>query len=136
MAASALTKAASPLQEYFRCLDLPPFGLSGSLGKSSGFFQFGPGIICYGQTTGETRPIVNGWLFDASKEVRTNGSGTLLPFDMAQVVNNLRYEIYANSGQRTFEKQWIKDVYYRMRPYMPVYFRKHLQTAYLKGWDR
>ncbi len=136
MSASVITKAASPLQDYFRCLDLPPFGLSGSLGKNSGFFQFGPGVICFGQTTGETRPIVNGWLFDAAKEVRTSGNGTLLPFDMKQVVNNLRYEAYANSGQRMLEKQWIKDFYYRMRPFMPVPIRKHLQTAYLKGWEQ
>jgi hypothetical protein len=33
------------------------------------------------------------------------------------------------------EKTWIKDIYYRLRPLMPVSFRKHLQGIYLRNWE-
>jgi len=75
-------------------------------------------------------------LFDAAEHVRSDASGMLLPFEAAQVIDNLRYERYVRSGQRTLEKAWVKDVYYRFRPLMPVAFRKHLQGFYLRDRDR
>src|SRR5438128_2100988 len=58
-----------------------------------------------------------------------------LPFDLNDVIRNLRYERYAparspNNLMRTIARK----IYYGLRPLMGVAFRKHLQRAYLKGW--
>jgi hypothetical protein len=126
----------APLLDYYRCAELPAFGLSKKLGQSEGFFRFGPDVVCYGQTTGATRAAVNGHLFDALQDVAIKDGGLLLPFDSKQVTDNLRYEYYVQSDQRWIERPWVKDIYYRLRPMLPVSVRKHLQKAYLSGWDQ
>src|SRR5262245_32806991 len=124
------------LLDYYRCADLPAFGLSGKLGDSAGFFRFGPDVICYGQTVGKTHSTVNGHLVDTTEHVRLVEDHVLVPFDIAGVVDNLRYEAYAHSTKRWVEKSWVRGLYYRLRPALPVAFRKHLQKLYLSGWDR
>jgi peptidoglycan/xylan/chitin deacetylase (PgdA/CDA1 family) len=60
----------------------------------------------------------------------------LLPFDLNEVVDNLRYERYANPSRgRWLEMAWAKDLYYLLRPMFPVGLRKHLQRLYLRGRD-
>ena len=111
-------------------------GIEGHLNGSRGFFRFGADAVCYGQAAGNTRPYVNGNLFDALQAVRLDENKVLLPFDVNQVLNNLRYERYvANGGGTWLEAAWAKDAYYRLRPYLPVGLRKHLQRAYLRGWE-
>ena len=111
-------------------------GIEGHLNGSRGFFRFGADAVCYGQAAGNTRPYVNGNLFDALQAVRLDENKVLLPFDVNQVLNNLRYERYvANGGGTWLEAAWAKDAYYRLRPYLPVSLRKHLQRAYLRGWE-
>jgi len=60
-----------------------------------------------------------------------------LPFDLAQVVDNLRYERYVNhlGQQRWLENAWIKRIYYLLRPMLPVSLRKHVQKGYLQDWE-
>src|SRR5438552_3846205 len=124
------------LLEYYQCADLPAFALSGELGDSAGFFRFGPDVICYGQTVGKTYSTVNGHLVDIAEHARVVEDHVLVPFDIAHVVDNLRYEAYAHSNERWIEKAWVRGLYYRLRPALPVAFRKHLQKLYLSGWDR
>ena len=69
-------------------------GIEGHLNGSRGFFRFGADAVCYGQAVGDTRPYVNGNLFDALQAVRLDENKVLLPFDVDQVLNNLRYERY------------------------------------------
>jgi len=128
------TKHSTALTDHFRCAEIPCVGQSGPLHPAKGFFRFGSEIVCYGQSTGKTRSNVKGHLYDASPDVQVNGSGLLLPFDLTQVVENLRYESYVQPGNRTLEKPWIRDLYYRMRPLLPVGIRKHLQGLYLRDW--
>jgi hypothetical protein len=129
------TTYSTALTDYFRCADIPYFGQSGTPHPANGFFRFGSEIVCYGQATGKTRSNATDHLYDASKDVQPNGSGLLLPFDLTQVVDNLRYESYVQPSNRLLESPWIKDIYYRLRPLMPVGVRKHLQGLYLRNWE-
>src|SRR5262249_8883108 len=129
-------KLQSPLQDYYRCGESPAFGLSGELGESKGFFRFGQDLVCYGETVAETCATVNSDLVDVGGYAETADHYVMLPFDITEVVDNLRYELYTQSGGRWVEKSWVKDAYYRLRPLLPVSVRKHLQKVYLSGWDR
>jgi hypothetical protein len=62
-----------------------------------------------------------------------------LSSDPTQVVNNLRREKYKGSsnGRKAIgENPVVHNTYYLLRPLMPVGMRRHLQRAYLKGWDK
>jgi peptidoglycan/xylan/chitin deacetylase (PgdA/CDA1 family) len=125
---------SNPIEQHYRCAEqIAGFQLTGRLKDRKGFFRLGPDVVCYGQTTGDTSSVVNGDLFDASKHFEKNGRTIALPFDPAQVLENLRYERYVSSpkSQRWTEASPIKWLYYAIRPMLPVAVRKHLQKAYL-----
>jgi len=136
IAISAPRRRSSSLVDFFRCADVPDFGLTSPVHPESGFFRFGADVVCYGQTCGEIRPSVNSSLYDASLHVQKDRHGLLLPFNPTQVVDNLRYESYVASGNRLLEQLWIKKLYYRLRPVLPVGIRKHLQSFYLRDWEK
>jgi hypothetical protein len=124
------------ITDYYRCPDdVADLGHQENLDGLKGFFRFGPGAVCYGQAAGTTRPYVNGNLFDASNAVQVGKNKVSLPFDVDQVLNNLLYERYVNSRDSWLDADWTKDVYYRLRPFLPVALRKHLQRVYLRGWQ-
>src|SRR4051812_12175487 len=132
------SRAMTPIMEHYRFPQgMPDFGVREGLKEARGFFRFGERVVCYGQSTGDTSSAVNGDLFDALHHVHHTDGTVVLPFDLTQVVNNLRYERYADASirRRWIENSWPKDVYYRLRPLLPVSFRKHLQKVYLRGWD-
>jgi hypothetical protein len=129
------------LRDRFRCSqDVADFVVSGELSGDAGYFQFGPSVICYGQyPPGSTGKSASGPLPDARDHVRTNGSSVHLPFDPAQIVDNLCYERYTNGGAgvKTVSGQGpIRNLYYWIRPLLPVPVRKHLQKFYFQGWDK
>ena len=125
-----------PITDYYRCPDdVADLGLEGNLNGLKGFFRFGPDAVCYGQAAGTTRPYVNGNLYDAANAVQVRQNKVSLPFDVDQVIDNLRYERYVSSRETWLDAEWTRDVYYRLRPFLPVALRKHLQRAYLRGWQ-
>jgi hypothetical protein len=126
-----------PLLDYYRCpQEFLDFHVARSLEESKGFFRFGRDVICYGQTSGYPCATVNGHLFDALSYVRSYGRTTILPFELAHIVDNLRYERYVDQlGRRRFESAWIKHIYYLLRPFLQVSVRRYLQKVYLRGWD-
>jgi hypothetical protein len=101
----------------------------------SGFFRFGD-VACYGQVAGVTRPLFSGDLFDASQHIQLEQSTIVLPFDLSQSLDNFRYERFLNcSGtKRLVETSWVKEVYYLLRPILPISLRRHLQKMYLRDW--
>src|SRR5262249_24228123 len=100
------------LMDYDRCPELPAFGVSGTLGEANGFFRFGPDVICYGQTVGQTNPKADGLLEDVAGETKISDEHVFVPFDITRLVDNLRYEAYVQSRQRWVEKSWVRDLYY------------------------
>jgi hypothetical protein len=71
-----------------------------------GFFRFGSEAVCFGELAGVTRAKVNGNLHDASQAVRVQEKKVLLPFDVDQVLNNLRYERYVTPGGNWLRTDW------------------------------
>jgi hypothetical protein len=124
--------------EYYRCpQEFLNFQVAGSLKELRGYFRFGPDLICYGRTSRDPCPTVNGSLFDASQHVRSYEPISFLPFDLTQVVHNLRYERYVDQADPgpLGRNEWVKKFYYILRPLLPVSLRKYLQKVSLREWE-
>jgi hypothetical protein len=128
------------LTEYFRCANAPAeLSVADCSLQKPGYFSFGPSITCYGRTCSVDPKSYNGHFPDLLPYVHMNGSRIELPFDPAEVVDNLRYERYLSSsanGRARWTKKTIHNAYYSVRPLLPVSIRKYLQRVYLRGWQQ
>lgn len=125
--------------DKYRCPDdWCDLRLNGQLSDEAGYFQFGQSTICYGQTTSGFRAAQPGSsLYDVLNDVTADGSSVFLPFNPADVIDNLRLERYAKRFTPSALNPWmqsLRDAYYLLRPLMPVSIRKHVQRARLNGW--
>jgi hypothetical protein len=128
------------LTEYYRVPEnlLAEFSTQASAGDS-GFFKFGPDITAYGRSAaGTTKSFGKIENYDAAETVRPSDRGTTLPFQPAEVVENLRHERYfadlVPGRERFVEHEAILKAYYSIRPLLPVFFRRGLQRAYFSDW--
>jgi hypothetical protein len=129
-----------PLVSYFRCPDsLGATTADPLLSVDAGYFRFG-GATCYGRlaiATPSRRPGAD--LPDAASAVSSSDGRVLLPFDLGEVLDNLRFERYARE-QTTIERFSESDAahafYYFLRPALPIAVRKHLQRVSFAGWRR
>jgi len=114
--------------------------LNGVLRPAHGFFEFGPGVVCYGQAANHQLPAgIREKLPDALQCTRTGISALQLPFNLTQIVDNLRLERYCSNGicgKNALEDNMTRSIYYFLRPLLGIPIRKHLQRARLKGWNR
>lgn len=127
------------LTKYFKCPDqILDFVVDGPLTTQPGFFRLGADTVCYGRSSREGVSEKPGpGMVDLSHCVRANGSGVVLPFDPEEVVRNLRQERYAvNNAEYPQNQGLVREVYYLLRPLMPLFFRKYLHRIYLSGWDK
>ena len=134
---------SQPLIDYYRCpAEYVHFTTSPALGDDSGFFRFGSRNTCYGRCAGPVEPSVGrNELADATTLVARQDHSITLPFDLAEVIDNLRMERYlgnngVSSGNGSTVKALIRKAYYFARPALPVNIRKHLQRHYLRGWEK
>lgn len=144
MPSTILTKTDSSnnaLSDYYRCPDqFNAIATSESLSDDTGFFQFGPDVICYGQCA-EHRPAksIATELPDVMESVKIDKDGVCLPFDLLQVANNLRFEYFINSSNDKADHSpkttRQRRIYYLLRPMLPVSIRKHLQRLHFKDWE-
>jgi hypothetical protein len=128
-----------PFLEYFKCPDrYARFGLRGPLSPTTRYFYVGPGNACYGRLCQPQNGSDAGKMRDVVHEVKVEGGTVSLPFDLKEVVDNLRCELYPSSAQnkRSLVNSLFADLYYYFRPLLPVGVRKHLQRVHLRGWDR
>lgn len=125
--------------DYFKCPDqILNFAVEAGLSAQPGFFRFGKNTVCYGRCSndGLSRESTSN-LPDVSENVRTNGTGVVLPFDPEEIIRNLRQERYAaNCVQYRQNQGLVRGIYYLLRPWMPLSLRKCLQRIYLRGWDK
>lgn len=110
-------------------------------GNGSGFFRFGPDIVCYGECSiGVASRVENSASFDAYPALKINHSEIYLPFDISSVIDSLRMEDYVqqlNMGdKRLVQSELIRKAYYLVRKPLPVWVRRHLQRAYFKDWQK
>lgn len=127
--------------DYFRCPDdLVDFRVTAPLVPEAGFFHFGPELTCYGRTTaGRTQHNASSAMEDVFAHACVRGNVAYLPFDLDEIVDNLRLERYvANTACESrgplAHSIWRKS-YYIMRPFLPTSVRKHLQRLALHRWD-
>src|SRR5260370_33942340 len=121
------------LVDYYRCPEgTGDFVLTGKLADGSGFFRFGPEVICYGQSCSPVSAQAAGaGLHDSLQDVSMEDSVLRLPFDPTQIIDNLRCERYVMNTPRAATKPVLKSLirsgYYAVRPLLPVYIRRHIQ---------
>lgn len=132
----------SLLTDHLRCPeDFVHFAVADDLSTREGFFQFGPGLVCFGQCAAAApASSLRERLPDLLPQVSSRGTAVQLPFDPLQVVENLRHERYlghtAPSHIANKTSGLVRKLYYRARPFMSVSIRKHLQRRYLSDWKR
>jgi len=71
---------------------------------------------------------------DVVQEVKVDGGTVSLPFDIKEVVDNLRGELYPSSArnEQSVMTSVLAGLYYYVRPFLPVGIRKHLQRMHLR----
>jgi hypothetical protein len=106
------------------------------LSEVSGYFRFGEQILYGSCLAAQPAESAEGALEDVAGAVRCEGGMAYLPFDVDQVVNNLRGELYAKGWAEGGTKSALADLYYFVRPILPVAVRKHLQKMHLSGWEK
>jgi hypothetical protein len=127
-----------PLVEYFRCPEhLAVLGAPEPLPLEAGYFRFGD-ATCYGrQSMGPPSMTPDGNLVDVSRGISSVDGQVILPFDLAEVVANLRHERYPEAVraiQHISSFSLSHAAYYFFRPVLPVGLRRHLQRLHWRGW--
>jgi hypothetical protein len=127
------------LADHFGCPDTDvEFEWPGWDESPAGFFRFGEDVVCYGRSSAmPLAQTVTQPLYDAVGDVHLESSRCVLPFDPAEVVNNLRRERYVrnagSNGKGQSFHNLIRRAYYGVRPWLPVPVRKQLQRLFLAG---
>src|SRR4029077_5287319 len=87
---------------------------------------------------GAAADVAGAGQFDASKDVRRDGTTIQLPFDFTEVVQNLRLERYRQKRIREREmfaaSESVRKLYYFIRKCLPFSVRRELQRAYFRDW--
>ena len=119
--------------DYYRSPDeFATFGVTSDLAPQAVFFRFGD-AVGYGRckeipAREQRRTAVP----DLSEYVNHDDGRVCLPFDLSDVVTNLRCERYHSPLP---QGPW-HGMYYVLRPLLSVPVRRHLQRLRLSGWDR
>jgi hypothetical protein len=126
------------LSEYYRCPeDYGQFVSKSPLSSESEYFCFGEQATCYGAYSG-CQPVQFGidMLHDGLHDVEVKNKTVHLPFDPSEVVDNLRCERYVEDWRNDKPLSALTEMYYFLRPILPVGIRRHLQKLYLRGWEK
>src|SRR5271163_3968709 len=123
---------SNPLRDYYRC----PAGhgqiaLNGTLSGPARYFRFGD-AVCFGRCVGS--PMSNPaapTLHDALAGVTTTSETTYLPFDLNEVLDNLRCERYTANGDDRYLESMLTKIYYLLRPTIPFGLRGFLKKTHL-----
>lgn len=131
----------NPFSRYFRPIcNCPQLFEIEPLSEDQGYFAFGEGTVCYGRTSrGFRTRRADERLYDAYADLTLSNNNITLPFDPLEVVSNLSLERYVTNGvssPRKMLRTLARDSYYAMRPLLPLALRSHLQSFYLRGWEK
>jgi hypothetical protein len=126
--------------DYYRCApEFAPLRTPHRVSSANGYFRFG-NAVAFGRCAGaNTASYVTSSLADVTPGVTSYDGRVQLPFDLTEVVTNLREERYYRNGfgflERTTSSDATQRLYYLLRPLMGVGVRKHLQKLRLRGWE-
>jgi peptidoglycan/xylan/chitin deacetylase (PgdA/CDA1 family) len=128
------------LNDYYR---IPESALGHLLGAKpsgeAGYFRFGRTAVCYGQSTsGVAKKVEDAGLHDAHQSIRMAGADVHLPFDLTQIIENLRRERYVPSltpgREKLVTREWMLKTYYFLRESLPDSVRRRMQRVYFSDW--
>lgn len=126
--------------QYYRCPErYVQFRVDGVPLGGSGYFRFGDDVVCFGQLCRDQPSLEpHAVLADAKNHAISDGGITYLPFIVSQAADNLRYELYTHAlGERISTLDSApSNLYYLVRPLLPVIVRKLLQKAWLTNWSK
>jgi hypothetical protein len=125
--------------DHYRFSDgLEPFTLRGPLSRDSGYFRFGPDVVCYGRSSsGAGARRATDELHDAQMDVVGAGATLELPFDPSEIIGNLRYERYdcpSHVWRALPLTPALRRTYYSVRPLLPASARRRLQRLAFRDW--
>ncbi|MGE5436642.1 MAG: hypothetical protein ACM3O3_05390 [Syntrophothermus sp.] len=114
--------------------------VTGTLSKTPGFFNFND-IICFGKIN-KPEVLHTNYLDDRVRkitgEIVFQDKTCFLPFDIDEIIENYWYEkfIHKNPGSplKNLANKTIRATYYSVRPFMPLYLRKHMQKFSMRNW--
>jgi hypothetical protein len=126
------------LCDYYRCPEqYVRIALKGKLSDSKGYFRFGNDAICYGRYYGRRMADspANG-LYDALLDTTSIDGETCIPFDLSELVDNVRCELYAHDWRAGAIRSALARLYYFVRPTLPFAARNYVKKLHLKGWEK
>lgn len=129
--------ASKVLDDYYRCPEnFSDFVTSSRDSAQAGYFRLGRDTVCYGRlANGGAATSSEGDLPDTLNRLSFEAGRINLPFDAAEVVENLRRERYAARFRQNGRDFWER-AYYLVRPLLGVSTRRHLQRArLLRAWE-
>jgi hypothetical protein len=124
------------LIDRYRCPeDMIASFLTGPLSDENGYFRLGQDLICYGRSSSGSQVLSpNEPLADLIEQIKVVEGEVALPFDLTQVIDSLRYELFvppSRDGEPAGgPSSLLRNAYYSIRPLLPVSVRKHLQRLY------
>jgi hypothetical protein len=125
--------------DRYRCpQDLIDVVSSEPLSSSAGYFRFGQNGICYGRSRSAVlSPRPESLLHDVAGEVAVENAKLRLPFNLKEVIDNLRLERYRN-GEATESSlfRFCKKLYYHLRPLTNRVVRKQVQKFHARNWKK
>jgi len=125
------------LSQYFRCPEgYVRLAQRGAASETRGYFRFGKEAICYGKCAGR-RPSESaaGDLHDALGDTAVENGTIYLPFDLGEVLDNLRCELYTSDWRTGIAKSALARLYYLARPFLPFGLRSWLKKFHLRDWS-
>jgi hypothetical protein len=125
---------SSSFVDYYRCPEeFARFAAVGEPGPAPGFFRFGKQITCFGRSALPVARMADGELADGRSQVHAREDVIALPFDVEEILENLRRERYVSTQDTSsVSNNLIKKIYYAARPLLSVGARKHLQQFHLR----
>jgi hypothetical protein len=137
-----MSGTSTVLQDHFRCPEKFALHVAGDdLPGQPAYFTVDGDTVAYGRLRSATSaPTAPSPKLDSAPGIRLEEHGEPLPFDPAEVLENLRFERYrgvmgpAQNGNAL--SSLVRNAYYLVRPLLPVSVRKHLQKLHLRNWEQ
>ena len=125
------------LTDYFRCPEeFARLEVREGAAQGPGYFRFGADAVCFGRCLDRIPAAGPGQVLpDLVAGVKAGARAVQLPFDPAEVVDNLRRELYTEEW-RSGSSGLVAAIYYLIRPLLGVSVRKHLQKLHLRDWQK
>ena len=130
---------SNSLVEHYRCPEsMSCFQTTGQLCERPGYFRLDSRTIGFGRLSMEL-PVRTA-LSELTDVMRVdfNDSKCLLPFDPDEIIANLRYERYVETGAlpNAGWRRLARNGYYALRPILPFALRTTVKRLLHRGWDQ